>query len=134
MIIRVDPKSGVPIYKQIIEQFRYAVATETIKEGEQVPSIRELARELRVNPNTIARAYRELEIEGIIDAKQGAATKVSSHTPRLVNEERLRIVRQMLTIALARASNLCIPPDELDQLYESIKIEFGMFSAVQIKK
>ena len=66
MILRLNPSSGIPLYLQLMEQIKHAVETEAIRAGDQLPSVRKLAEEVVINPNTVARVYRELEREGII--------------------------------------------------------------------
>jgi GntR family transcriptional regulator len=77
MILRLNPSSGVPVYLQIIEQVKHAIATGAINAGEQLPSVRQMAEDLLINPNTVARAYRDLEQEGIIELKHGSGAFVS---------------------------------------------------------
>jgi GntR family transcriptional regulator len=77
MILRLNPSSGVPVYLQIIEQVKHAIATGTVNAGEQLPSVRQMAEHLLVNPNTVARAYRDLEQEGIIELKHGSGAFIS---------------------------------------------------------
>ena len=77
MILRLSPSSGVPVYLQIIEQVKHAIATGAVNAGEQLPSVRQMAEDLLINPNTVARAYRELEQEGIIELKHGAGAFIS---------------------------------------------------------
>ncbi|MEW6244926.1 MAG: GntR family transcriptional regulator [Bacillota bacterium] len=88
MWIHVDPSSGVPIYLQIVEQMRQAAATGLLASGEQLPSVRELALSLTVNPNTVARAYQELERDGVIAVVRGVGTFVSDSPPKLSEKER----------------------------------------------
>jgi GntR family transcriptional regulator len=90
MLIHVNPSSGVPIYLQIETQVKNAVAAGALKKGEALPSVRKLAVELRVNPNTVARAYQELEREGVIGTVPGGGTYVAGHTPRFLKSEKLR--------------------------------------------
>ena len=73
MNLRINFSSGVPIYKQLMEQIKHAVETGAIRGGEQLPTIRKIAEELTMNPNTVARAYRELEHEGLIEVRHGSA-------------------------------------------------------------
>lgn len=75
---KLDPKSGVPFYKQIIDQIRYGVATGALKVGEQLPTVRSLAVELKVNLNTVSKAYRELEIQDILETQQGTGTFIGT--------------------------------------------------------
>lgn len=101
----VDTKSGVPLYRQIIEQVKFGIARGELQAGEQLPTVRQLAVELAINPNTVIRAYRELEIEGTIDTHQGSGTFVSHHKPEIDAVERQRKLDQILTELLARASS-----------------------------
>ncbi|PYS45305.1 MAG: GntR family transcriptional regulator, partial [Acidobacteria bacterium] len=71
MVLRLNPSSGVPLYLQLIEQVKHAIETGAIRAGEQLPSVRKMAEDLVINPNTVARAYRDLEHEGIIELKHG---------------------------------------------------------------
>src|ERR1700736_3335212 len=77
MIFKVNPASGTPIYVQLMEQVKHAIETGALRAGEQLPTLRKLAEELVVNPNTIVRAYRELEHEGVIEIRHGAGAFVS---------------------------------------------------------
>src|SRR2546430_17645412 len=77
MIFRPNPSLGVPIYLQLMEQVKHAIETGALRPGEQLPGIRPLAEELVINPNTVAKAYRELEHEGVIDLRHGAGALVS---------------------------------------------------------
>src|SRR5678810_950811 len=76
MILRLNPSSGIPLYLQLMEQIKHAVETEAIRAGDQLPSVRKLAEEMVINPNTVARVYRELEREGIIEVRHGAGAYV----------------------------------------------------------
>jgi GntR family transcriptional regulator len=71
---RLDPKSGVPFYRQVIDQIRYGIATGSLRVGEQLPTVRSLAVELKVNLNTVSKAYKELEIQSILETQQGTGT------------------------------------------------------------
>ena len=72
MMPRLNPASGIPLYLQLMEQVKHAIETGTIRTGEQLPSVRQMAEDLMINPNTVVRAYRELEHEGIIELRHGA--------------------------------------------------------------
>src|SRR5439155_19075520 len=72
MVLRLNPSSGVPLYLQLIEQVKHAIETGAIRAGEQLPSVRKMAEDLVINPNTVARAYRDLDHEGIIELKHGS--------------------------------------------------------------
>ncbi len=79
MLFRTNPSSGVPIYLQLMEQVKHAIETGALRPGEQLPGIRPLAEELVMNPNTVAKAYRELEHQGVIELRHGAGAFVSAH-------------------------------------------------------
>src|SRR5438552_1085487 len=79
MLFRPNPALGVPIYLQLMEQVKHAIETGAVRPGEQLPGIRPLAEELVINPNTVAKAYRELEHEGVIELRHGAGAFVSSN-------------------------------------------------------
>src|SRR5213593_1712132 len=83
MVLRMNPASGVPLYLQLIEQVKHAIETGAMRAGEQLPSVRQMAEELLINPNTVARAYRELEHEGVIELKHGSGAFIrESIVPR----------------------------------------------------
>ena len=103
MRISIDRKSGVPFYRQIIEQVMFAVAREDLGPGDRLPTVRQLAVDLSVNPNTVIRAYREMEIEGMLDTQQGSGTFVGGKRPEIDEVERERMLDQILTDLLARA-------------------------------
>ncbi|HEX6226880.1 MAG TPA: GntR family transcriptional regulator [Chryseolinea sp.] len=74
---KLDPKTGAPFYRQIIDQIKYGIATGNLKTGEQLPTVRSLAVELKVNLNTVAKAYKELEIQNVLETQQGTGTFIS---------------------------------------------------------
>src|SRR5207248_7019671 len=83
MILRINPASGIPLYLQLIEQVKHAIETGAIRAGEQLPSVRQMAEDLLINPNTVARAYRDLEQEGFIELKHGSGAFIrDSMVPR----------------------------------------------------
>ena len=113
MDIRIDPKSGVPFYRQIIEQVKFAIARSDLSPGDRLPTVRQLAVDLSVNPNTVIRAYRELEIEGVLETQQGSGTFVGHREPQVDEIERQRMLDQILTELLARASAYGFTLDEV---------------------
>jgi GntR family transcriptional regulator len=90
VLFHVNPSSGVPIYVQIETQVKNAVAAGALKRDQPMPSVRKLAADLGINPNTVARAYQELEREGVISTVPGGGTYVAGRTPRFLKSERLR--------------------------------------------
>jgi GntR family transcriptional regulator len=110
---RIDPKSGVPFYRQIIEQVKFAMARGDLQAGSQLPTVRQLAVDLSVNPNTVIRAYKEMEIEGLLETHQGSGTFASQQRPEIDDLERRRMVDQIITELLARASSYGLSLDEV---------------------
>ena len=84
----LDPKSGVPFYRQIIDQIRYGIATGSLKTGEQLPTARSLAVQLKVNLNTVIKAYKELEIQDILQTQQGSGTYIGTAGVIITDDER----------------------------------------------
>ncbi len=106
MFIQINPSSSTPIYIQIMEQVKYAIASGVAQEGEQLLSVRELARQLRVNPNTISKAYHELEREKYLTTHKGKGVYIASSSNTLTHEEKERLVGEKLEAALVDAQNL----------------------------
>jgi GntR family transcriptional regulator len=104
MEFEIDVRSGVPLYRQIIEQVKFAIARGRLSSGDRLPTVRQLSVDLSINPNTVIRAYRELEIEGVLDTHQGSGTFVGNRKPEIDRLERQRMLDQILTDLLARAS------------------------------
>jgi GntR family transcriptional regulator len=102
--LTLDTKSGVPYYRQIIEQVKFAISRGDLQPGNQLPTVRQLAVDLSINPNTVTRAYKELEIEGVLDSQQGSGTFVSGKQPEIDRIEQRRMLDQILTELLARAT------------------------------
>lgn len=113
MQIHVSPNDGVPIYRQIVNQVKYLLASGRLSPGEELPPIRVLAEQLLINPNTVARAYRELEMAGVLTKRQGAGTYVSSRGSPLAEEERRRILSERVDSLLAEADQLGVATDDL---------------------
>ena len=113
MDFSIDPKSGVPFYRQIIEQVKFAIANGSLSAGDRLPTVRQLAVDLSINPNTVIRAYREMEIAGVLETHQGSGTFVSEQRPEIDAIERRRMLDQILTELLARASGYGFSVDEV---------------------
>ncbi len=105
MQFSIDSKSGVPLYRQIIEQIKFAIARGILIPGNRLPTVRQLAVDLSINPNTVIRAYRELEIEGVLETHQGSGTFVGQQKLEIDKLERQRMLDQILTELMARASD-----------------------------
>jgi GntR family transcriptional regulator len=113
MQIRISPGDGVPIYLQIVNQVKYLVSSDRLARGEELPPIRVLAERLLINPNTVARAYRELELAGIVEKRRTSGTYVSGAGPRLVRRDRLKILTERIDALLAEARQMDIPLEEV---------------------
>ncbi|HEX8723414.1 MAG TPA: GntR family transcriptional regulator [Pyrinomonadaceae bacterium] len=120
MFISVDPSSGLPIYLQIAQQIKTAVAMGRLAPEDPLPSVRQLAVELAVNPNTVARAYLDLEIEGVIYKRQGAGTFVSGQGVEMSKAERRRVLGELIEKALVEGVNLGLDERELRDAFERV--------------
>ena len=113
MRIHISTKDGVPIYQQIITQIKHMVASGRLNPGNEVPPIRVLAEQLLINPNTVARAYKELEAAGIFTSRQGSGTRVAVKGSPLGYAERLRVLAE-------RVEGLLVEADQLDFTVEDV--------------
>ncbi len=113
MRIHLTPNDGVPIYLQIIHQVKYLVASGRLSAGDELPPIRTLAEQLLVNPNTVARAYRELEAAGVVVTRRGAGTHVSDAGSPLARRERLDVLARRIDALLAEARQMNVGVEEV---------------------
>ena len=116
MQIHISVHDGVPIYLQIVNQVKYLVASDRLKDGEQLPPVRKLAEQLLVNPNTVARSYRELEQANILTARQGAGVFISGEVSPLALREKNRIVSERIDTLLAEAKQMNLGLEEVIEL------------------
>ena len=100
---RLDLASGVPVYRQIIDQVRGGIASGSLAAGDQLPTVRQLAVDLAINPNTVLRAYRELELGGLLETHQGTGTFISQQKLKRGDAERDRQLSQIVSDFIARA-------------------------------
>jgi GntR family transcriptional regulator len=114
--IHISPNDGVPIYLQIVNQVKYQVASGRLAPGVELPPIRVLAEQLLINPNTVARAYRELEMAGVVTKRRTAGTYVSDTRSPLARRERVRILSERVDALLAEARQMNISIDEIVEL------------------
>lgn len=103
--IELDIKSGVPFYRQIIDHVRSAIATGQLEPGARLPTVRQLAVDLSINPNTVSRAYTELELTGLVETQMGSGTFVGQRTVKLDEVERRRLLDQTCQEFLSRATS-----------------------------
>jgi GntR family transcriptional regulator len=122
MLVHVHPASGVPLYLQIESQLKHAIAAGALKAGDALLPVRKLATELRVNPNTVARAYQNLERDGVIRAVPGGGTYVAENTPGLLKSEKLRRLRPFAMQVAVEGTQLRLSHEDiLKAVKESLK-------------
>ena len=113
MNIHISSNNGIPIYLQIVQQMRYLVASGRLRPGDEIPPIRTLAEQLLINPNTVARAYRELEQAGVLTKRRGAGTYVAEGGSPLSPEARRKILAERADALVTEAGQLGISIDEV---------------------
>ena len=118
MQIHIHAQDGVPIYLQIVQQIKYLVASGRLQPGEELPSIRVLAEQLLVNPNTIARAYRELETAGVVEKRRTAGTFIAESGSPLARKERLKLLNERVDQLLVEASQMGFELNEVLKLIQ----------------
>ena len=117
-MIKVDTSSFIPIYEQIKKEFKKEIFRGDLKPNDPLPSIRDLATELLINPNTVARAYRELEMEGVIYTRRGKGCYVSDDSTQLMTEERKSILIQSFDELIEEAKKFGLEREEIKKLFE----------------
>jgi GntR family transcriptional regulator len=110
---RLDLHSGVPVYRQLIDQVRGGIASGALAAGDQLPTVRQLAVDLEINPNTVVRAYRELELGGLLETHQGTGTFISPQKMKRADAERERQLAQIVSDAVSRAGAAGFTVEEL---------------------
>src|SRR5262245_5920399 len=118
MFFTIDSDSDLAIFDQIVRQVKFAVASGALQAGQMVPSLRELARELALNPNTVARAYRDLQAEGILEIVRGTGLEVSAKAAKKCQQERERLVRERLRSVLGEARQSQLDNAALRSIFE----------------
>lgn len=118
MFRTIDARSPIPLYVQIADRLRVAVATGEVRQGMPLPSVRQLASELRVNPATVVQAYRELEQAGIVESRQGAGTFVREVPEARREADRVREARKLVRGILNEASRLGVSPEDLEEAWQ----------------
>jgi GntR family transcriptional regulator len=134
--ITINLSDGVPIYRQIVNQVKYLVASGLLQPGEELPPIRTLALQLKVTPNTIVKAYGELEIAGVVHKRQGSGTFVSEARPQLALRERRRVIEQRIDALLTEAHQLNFTADEILRMVRERKAQMDETAAepAEVKK
>jgi len=119
MLFKPNPSLGVPIYLQLMEQVKHAIETGALRPGEQLPGIRPLAEELVINPNTVAKAYRELEHEGVIELRHGAGAFVSAQARPKKAADALRSAQPIVAGAIEKLRGRGLTDEEIRRLFEA---------------
>ena len=119
MLFRPNPSTGVPIYLQLMEQVKHGIETGALKPGDQLPGIRPLAEELVINPNTVAKAYRELEHEGVIELRHGAGAFVSKNAGTKKITDKVRAGQAIVAGAIEKLRARGMTDDEIRRLFEA---------------
>jgi GntR family transcriptional regulator len=124
MQIHVSDSDGTPFYQQVVTQIKFLVASGRLEEGEQLPPVRKLAEQLLINPNTVARAYRELEAEGVVASKRGAGVFVSNAGSPLSRKEKTRILGERIDALLAESQQLGFDLESVVKLIRQRNLKF----------
>ena len=119
MLFKPNPSLGVPIYLQLMEQVKHAIETGALRPGEQLPGIRPLAEALVINPNTVAKAYRELEHEGVIELRHGAGAFVSAQARPKKAADALRAAQPIVAGAIDKLRGRGLTDEEIRRLFEA---------------
>jgi GntR family transcriptional regulator len=119
MLFRPNPSSGVPIYLQLMEQVKHGIETGALRPGDQLPGIRPLAEQLVINPNTVAKAYRELEHGGVVELRHGAGAFVSKTAGAAAVTEKVRGGQALVAQAIGRLRARGITDEEIRRLFEA---------------
>ncbi len=125
MFVHVNSSSGLPLYLQIESQLKHAVAAGALKQGDALPSVRKLASELRINPNTVARAYQNLERDGLIRTVPGGGTYVADNVPGLLKTEKLKRLRPFAMQVAVEGTQLRLTRDDIVELVQDSLDELG---------
>lgn len=124
MELRIDASSAVPVYAQVVEQVRTLIALRALRPGDKLPSVRDLAAQVRINRNTAAKAYQLLEAAGVVETRAGQGTFVADGVPPWSRDERLRRLERTINRALVEAYHLGVPFDDVLEMTRRLAQEF----------
>ena len=119
MIISIDATNGLAIYDQIVRQIKFAIASEVVLPGELIPSVREMAKQTAVNPNTVSRAYRELQTESILEVVRGTGLQVTQGAVKQCRQDRQGLIQERLRAVLLEAQQSQLEVDDIRQLIDA---------------
>lgn len=120
MLLHIDPSNGLPIYDQISRQMKFAVAHGVLRTGELVPSVRELAQQVAVNPNTVARAYRDLQTDGVLETLRGEGLRVTRDAFETCQRDRQSLLKTRLRSAVVECRQSGLKTGEIRTLIDEV--------------
>lgn len=118
MILNIDPSNGVAIYEQVVRQVKFAVASGKLRRGELVPSVRELAKQLAINPNTVSRAYRQLQDEEVLESVRGMGMQIVAGADRRCRSDRKKLIAARLEAVLLEARQSGLNRSEVEKIVD----------------
>lgn len=119
MFFQINSSNGVPVYEQVFRQITFAVANGSLQPGELIPSVRQLARDLAINPNTVARAYRQLQDQEIVASVRGTGMAIANGARTICKSERTRILRERLGQVIDEARQSQLENKDIEKLFQS---------------
>jgi GntR family transcriptional regulator len=119
VLFRLNPNSGIPIYLQLMEQIKHGIENGTLRPGEQLPAIRKVAESMVMNPNTVAKAYRELEHEGLVELRQGAGAFIAANAHAKETTDRMGSARPVVEKAVERLLALGLSEEEIRRMVDA---------------
>ncbi len=119
MFFQINSHNGVPVYEQVYRQVTFAVANDSLQAGEMLPSVRQLARELAINPNTVSRAYRQLQERDIVESIRGTGVSIAKGARGICRAERSRILRQSMRQIIEAARQSQLQDIEIEKLFQT---------------
>ncbi|MDZ4683700.1 MAG: GntR family transcriptional regulator [Planctomycetaceae bacterium] len=120
MLMRIDASNGLPIYDQIVRQVKFAVAHGAFRPGDLVPSVREMALQVAVNPNTVARAYRDLQVDGVLEPLRGEGLRITKDALKQCQADRKRLLRDRLRGAIVECRRGGLDTDDIRKLIDDV--------------
>jgi GntR family transcriptional regulator len=120
MLMRIDASNGLPIYDQIVRQVKFAVAHGAFRPGDLVPSVRELALQIAVNPNTVARAYRDLQVDGVLEPLRGEGLRITKDARKQCQADRQRLLRDRLRGAILECRHGGLDSNDIRKLIDDV--------------
>lgn len=120
MILHIEPNNGLAIYDQVVRQIKFSIANGALRANERVPSVRELSKQLAINPNTVARAYRQLQDEGVLESLRGVGLQVTTAARERCLDQRQSLIEQRLRESISEARQSGLSQDAIRQTCDTI--------------